>query len=40
MGRATQGVILMRFNNKSDKVAAMTALEKSGNMEELENSEK
>lgn len=28
LGRATQGVILMRFANKSDKVAAATVLEK------------
>lgn len=30
MGRATQGVILMRFTAKTDAVAAMTALEKDG----------
>jgi DNA gyrase subunit A len=30
MGRATQGVILMRFANKDDGVAAMTVLEKNG----------
>ena len=28
MGRATQGVILMRFTNKSDKVAAVAPLSK------------
>ncbi|HLE48561.1 MAG TPA: DNA gyrase subunit A [Patescibacteria group bacterium] len=28
MGRSTQGVILMRFSNKADGVAAMTVLEK------------
>jgi DNA gyrase/topoisomerase IV subunit A len=28
MGRSTQGVILMRFSDKSDGVAAMTTLEK------------
>jgi len=28
LGRVTQGVILMRFNNKSDSVAAATVLEK------------
>jgi hypothetical protein len=28
MGRATQGVILMRFANKNDSVAAIAALEK------------
>lgn len=36
MGRATQGVILMRFNNKVDKVAAMTTLEKNSEEEEGE----
>jgi DNA gyrase subunit A len=30
LGRATQGVILMRFSDKSDSVAAVTTLEKSG----------
>jgi len=29
MGRATQGVILMRFSKKGDKVAAVTTLSKS-----------
>jgi DNA gyrase subunit A len=34
MGRATQGVILMRFAQKSDGVAAMAALPKNGDEEE------
>lgn len=34
LGRATQGVILMRFANKDDSVAAATTLEKGGNDEE------
>jgi DNA gyrase subunit A len=34
MGRATQGVILMRFSSKSDHVAAVTTLEKNGLGEE------
>lgn len=34
MGRSTQGVILMRFANKSDSVAAIAALEKNGDEEE------
>ncbi|OGG04408.1 DNA gyrase subunit A, partial [Candidatus Gottesmanbacteria bacterium RBG_16_37_8] len=34
MGRSTQGVILMRFTNKNDKVAAVAALKK-----EIEDSE-
>jgi len=34
LGRATQGVILMRFADKSDSVAAAAVLEKSGNEEE------
>ncbi len=33
MGRATQGVILMRFSDKSDRVAAITTLEKNGEEE-------
>jgi DNA gyrase subunit A len=33
MGRATQGVILMRFTNKSDGVAAVAALAKDGEEE-------
>lgn len=34
MGRATQGVILMRFANKTDKVAAVAILEKADEVEE------
>jgi len=34
LGRATQGVILMRFADKGDSVAAAAVLEKSGNDEE------
>jgi DNA gyrase subunit A len=34
MGRATQGVILMRFASKTDGVAAMTVLEKNGENED------
>lgn len=34
MGRSTQGVILMRFTNKSDKVAAVATVEKNGEEEE------
>jgi len=34
LGRATQGVILMRFNNKTDSVAAVTALVKTDGEEE------
>jgi len=34
MGRATQGVILMRFTDKKDSVAAVAALEKDGENEE------
>lgn len=34
LGRATQGVILMRFANKGDSIAAVTALEKNGDEEE------
>lgn len=33
LGRATQGVILMRFTNRSDGVAAVTTLEKDGEEE-------
>ena len=33
LGRATQGVILMRFAEKSDSVAATAVLEKSGEEE-------
>lgn len=40
LGRATQGVILMRFTNKSDTVAAAACLSKDGNEEELEITEK
>jgi DNA gyrase subunit A len=36
MGRSTQGVILMRFTDKSDGVAAMTALEKEDEEKEEE----
>ncbi|MDP1710087.1 MAG: DNA gyrase subunit A [bacterium] len=36
LGRATQGVILMRFAEKSDSVAATAVLEKSGDEEEEE----
>jgi DNA gyrase subunit A len=35
LGRATQGVILMRFANKSDSVAAAAVLEKDINEEEI-----
>jgi len=38
MGRATQGVILMRFAKKSDKAAAITALQKVSGEEELKDS--
>lgn len=34
LGRATQGVIIMRFANKGDSIAAATVLEKSGDEEE------
>lgn len=34
LGRATQGVILMRFAEKSDSVAAAAVLEKNGGEEE------
>jgi DNA gyrase subunit A len=37
MGRATQGVIMMRFTKKGDTVAAITALEKTNISEEEEN---
>ena len=37
LGRATQGVILMRFADKSDNVAAAAVLEKGGEEEEEEN---
>jgi DNA gyrase/topoisomerase IV subunit A len=33
LGRATQGVILMRFANKSDSVAAAAVIEKGGEEE-------
>jgi DNA gyrase subunit A len=36
LGRATQGVILMRFANKGDSVAAAAVLEKGGDEEEEE----
>lgn len=36
MGRSTQGVILMRFTDKTDGVAAMTTLEKEDQEEEKE----
>jgi DNA gyrase subunit A len=36
LGRATQGVILMRFANKGDAVAAAAVLEKSGDKENIE----
>lgn len=36
LGRATQGVIVMRFAEKSDEIAAATVLEKSGDEEEEE----
>lgn len=36
LGRATQGVILMRFANKGDSVAAVAVLEKGGDDEEEE----
>ncbi|QQG47282.1 MAG: DNA gyrase subunit A [Candidatus Woesebacteria bacterium] len=35
LGRATQGVILMRFADKSDEVAAVTTLEKTGEDKEI-----
>lgn len=35
LGRATQGVILMRFTNKGDAVASVTTLEKTGEDEEV-----
>jgi DNA gyrase/topoisomerase IV subunit A len=34
LGRATQGVILMRFADKGDSVAAAAVLEKGGDEEE------
>jgi len=34
LGRATQGVILMRFASKSDSVAAAAVLEKASEVEE------
>ena len=34
LGRATQGVILMRFADRSDSVAAAAVLEKGGDEEE------
>jgi len=34
LGRATQGVIIMRFANKGDTIAAATVLEKTGDEEE------
>ena len=34
LGRATQGVILMRFANKGDSVAAVAVLEKGGEEED------
>jgi DNA gyrase subunit A len=37
LGRATQGVILMRFADKGDNVAAAAVLEKGGEDEEEEN---
>jgi len=37
MGRATQGVILMRFTDKKDSVAAVAALAKDGEEENEEN---
>lgn len=37
LGRVTQGVILMRFADKSDSVAAVAVLEKTGDEEEEEN---
>ncbi|HTK03665.1 MAG TPA: DNA gyrase subunit A [Alphaproteobacteria bacterium] len=37
LGRVTQGVILMRFADKNDSVAAVAVLEKSGEEEEGEN---
>ncbi len=37
LGRATQGVILMRFADRSDSVAAAAVLEKGGDEEEEEN---
>jgi len=39
MGRVTQGVILMRFTNKSDKVAAVAALTKTSDDEEENQTE-
>ncbi len=35
LGRATQGVILMRFADKTDEVAAVTTLEKTGEEKEI-----
>ncbi|HJY98613.1 MAG TPA: DNA gyrase subunit A [Patescibacteria group bacterium] len=40
LGRATQGVILMRFADKSDSVAAVAVLEKGGEEEEESSPEK
>jgi hypothetical protein len=37
LGRATQGVILMRFADKGDNVAAAAVLEKGGEDEEEED---
>lgn len=37
LGRATQGVILMRFTNVDDRVAAVTTLEKTGDIDEETN---
>lgn len=37
LGRATQGVILMRFTKKGDKVAAITKLEENSFAKDLEN---
>ena len=34
LGRATQGVIIMRFADKEDSIAAATVLEKTGDEEE------
>ena len=34
LGRATQGVILMRFGEANDTVAGVTCLEKEGDTEE------
>lgn len=38
LGRATQGVILMRFTKKGDQVAAITKLEENGFAQDQENS--